>query len=54
MDSVPNAKDKTVTTKEDQQLQLLGFQIYAFKDNGTIKINGSDVAKDNSIAIYER
>ncbi|MFY4789929.1 Ig-like domain-containing protein, partial [Aliarcobacter butzleri] len=52
VDSVPNAKDKTVTTNEDTATTIR-LSNDAFKDNGTIKINGSDVAKDAEISIYE-
>ncbi len=54
VDSVPNAKDKTVTTKEDTTGTTIRLSNDAFKDNGTIKINGSDVAKDaETKSIYE-
>ncbi|MEV9528068.1 Ig-like domain-containing protein [Aliarcobacter butzleri] len=52
VDSVPNAKDKTVTTNEDTATTIR-LSNDAFKDNGTIKINGSDVAKGAEISIYE-
>ncbi|MFY4786952.1 Ig-like domain-containing protein [Aliarcobacter butzleri] len=52
VDSVPNAKDKTVTTNEDTATTIR-LSNDAFKDNGTIKINGSDVAKGAGISIYE-
>ncbi|MCT7610035.1 Ig-like domain-containing protein [Aliarcobacter butzleri] len=53
VDSVPVAQPITVTTNEDTATTIR-LSNDAFKDNGTIKINGSDVAKDNSIAIYEK
>ncbi|MCR1815794.1 Ig-like domain-containing protein, partial [Aliarcobacter butzleri] len=52
VDSVPNATDKTVTTNEDTDITIR-LSNEAFKD-GTIKINGTDVVKDASIAIYEK
>ena len=52
VDSVPNAKDKTVTTKEDTATTIR-LSNDAFKDKGTIKINGIDVAKGAEISIYE-
>ncbi|MDN5117031.1 Ig-like domain-containing protein, partial [Aliarcobacter butzleri] len=52
MDSVPNADDKTVTTNEDTEI-VIRLSNEAFKDNGTIKINGIDVAKGAEIDIYE-
>uniref|UniRef100_UPI00082526FC Ig-like domain-containing protein n=2 Tax=Aliarcobacter TaxID=2321111 RepID=UPI00082526FC len=52
VDSVPNADDKTVTTNEDTEI-VIRLSNEAFKDNGTIKINGIDVAKGVEIDIYE-
>ncbi|RBQ26642.1 MULTISPECIES: Calx-beta domain-containing protein [Arcobacteraceae] len=52
VDSVPNAEDKTVNTNEDTAITIR-LSNDAFKDNGTIKINGSDVLKSAEIDIYE-
>lgn len=52
IDSVPNAENKTVTTNEDTAITIR-LSNDAFKDNGTIKINGIDVAKGTEINIYE-
>ncbi|MCG3669771.1 Ig-like domain-containing protein, partial [Aliarcobacter butzleri] len=51
VDSVPNATDKTVTTDEDTA-KTIRLSNEAFKD-GTIKINGTDLAKGAEIDIYE-
>ena len=54
VDSVPNAenKNKAVLQMKIHQ-QILDFQMMHFtEDNGTIKINGIDVAK-TEINIYE-
>lgn len=52
VDSVPNAEDKIVTINEDTATTIR-LSNDAFKDNGTIKINGEDVAKGTEISIYE-
>ncbi|MDN5107788.1 Ig-like domain-containing protein [Aliarcobacter butzleri] len=51
VDSVPNATDKTVATDEDTATTIR-LSNEAFKD-GTIKINGTDLAKGAEIDIYE-
>ncbi|MFW0702519.1 hypothetical protein ACN09M_05825, partial [Aliarcobacter butzleri] len=51
VDSVPNAENKTVITNEDKAISIR-LSNEAFKD-GTIKINGTDLAKGAEIDIYE-
>ncbi|MFW3343221.1 hypothetical protein, partial [Aliarcobacter butzleri] len=51
VDSVPNAENKTVITNEDKAISIR-LSNEAFKD-GTIKINGTDLAKGAEIGIYE-